>query len=79
MNEPSWEEIRQIRKPLAFRLSLHSLDEMVNMLTPYYGASCPIFAILDDASSLHVRATLGTIVEACKGGAMPKRPFLVIG
>lgn len=81
MTEPSLEDIQRARKPLAFRLTLHSLDEMVNLLTPYYGLNCPIFAILDDdpAGGLHIRATLGTVVEAFKREAGSRRPFLVVG
>lgn len=78
--EPSLDEIRQSRRPLAFRLSLRSLDEMVNMLIPYYGQNCPIAVVTDDlARGTHIHATLGTITGVFDGMSAPRRPFLIIG
>jgi precorrin-4 methylase len=66
---------------LAFRLSLHSIDEIVNALIPFYGPHCRTSAIFHDAPAEETRidATLDTISGALIKRGTNRRPVLVIG
>jgi precorrin-4 methylase len=66
---------------LAFRLSLHSIDDIVNALIPFYGPHCRTSAIFHEAPSVETRidATLDTISGALINCATNRRPVLVIG
>jgi precorrin-4 methylase len=66
---------------LAFRSSLHSVDDIVNALIPFYGPHCRTSAIFHDSLSAETRidATLETIAGALINYATNRRPVLVIG
>jgi hypothetical protein len=62
-------------RSLAIRLSLYSLDRLVQVLVPFYGMNCPI-AIYDEAASesLIARTTLG----ALDGWTPPHQSLLLV-
>lgn len=51
------------RSPLAVHLTLHSLDQLVKELVPFYGIDCPISVLVERGVPERqvVRATLGTV------------------
>ena len=47
---------------MAFRLSIHSLENVVRLLVPFYGVACPIAVYSDDErGTMIARSTLGGI------------------
>jgi precorrin-4 methylase len=69
------------RAPLVFRPSLHTIDEIVNALAPFYGPNCPISAVFNDNSPKESRvdATLSTVVGVLRNYVGSREPVLVIG
>jgi precorrin-4/cobalt-precorrin-4 C11-methyltransferase len=53
------------QKPLAIRLSLHTLDRIVRELVPFYGVGCPIAVVYSNyrPENWIVRTTLGNIED----------------
>jgi precorrin-4/cobalt-precorrin-4 C11-methyltransferase len=80
MNMPGSESGQASRPLLAFRPSLHSIEQIVHALMPFYGMNCPIAAISVD--TVHgescVEATLGSITAMLANNAAFSRPILVI-
>ena len=70
----------QARAPLAFRPSLHSIEQIVHALVPYYGLSHPVAAFSTDP--LHgetcIQGTLDSIASMLNSHAALSRPVLVI-
>lgn len=64
----------------AIRPTLHSIEQIVQALVPYYGFNCPIAAISLD--SVHaescIEGTLNTIAAILANNATFSRPVLVI-
>jgi precorrin-4 methylase len=71
----------RLRAPLIFRPALHSIDDIVHALIPFYGPRCPISAHFKDSSpkGSRIDATLGTIVNALPASSGSREPTLVIG
>jgi len=65
---------------LAIHLSVHVLDDVVDRLTPAYGADCPV-AVVWRASwpdQKIIKATLGTLIEATEG-ARGRTALILVG
>ncbi|MBN9064093.1 MAG: hypothetical protein BGP06_12875 [Rhizobiales bacterium 65-9] len=69
------------RPPLVFRPSLHSVEQIVNALTPFYGPHCPVCAVFNDNSleESRVNAKVSTVASALRGYMGSEAPLLVIG
>ncbi len=65
---------------LAVHLSVHVLDQVVEELTPHYGAECPVAVIWRATwpDQRIIKATLGTVIEAT-GGERGRTALIVIG
>jgi len=66
---------------LAVHLSIHALEQVVETLLPFYGASCPA-AVVARASwpdELIVRAPLGGLVAAMQGSAVERTALILVG
>ena len=65
---------------LTFRPSLHSIEQIVHALVPYYGPNHPIAAISTDPrhADTCIEATLGSISAILTDNASFSRPVLVI-
>jgi precorrin-4/cobalt-precorrin-4 C11-methyltransferase len=66
---------------LAIHLSIHVLPELVEELTPYYGADCPA-AVVYRASwpdERIVRMPLGTLVDAMQGVKIERTALVLVG
>jgi precorrin-4 methylase len=65
---------------LAIRPSLHSVEDIVRALMPYYGPNHPIVAISTEAinSESYIEATLSSIADILIEKAAFSRPILVI-
>ena len=66
---------------LALHLSIHALGSIVDDLTPYYGADCPV-ALVCRASwpdERIVRGTLGTIVARAAAEPMQRTALIIVG
>jgi precorrin-4 methylase len=71
--------------PLPIQLSIHTLDNVVRELVPFFGENCPISVIYNKspAHSVHhaevVQATLSTINSTSDYGAHTRSAFILIG
>ena len=65
---------------LAIHLSVHVLEEVVERLSPAYGADCPVAVIWRATwpDQRIVRATLGTVIEAT-GGERGRTALILVG
>ena len=66
---------------LAIHLAIHALETIVEELTPFYGADCPV-AIVFHASwedERIVRGTLGTIVSAFNEAPVERTALILVG
>lgn len=65
---------------LTFRPSLHSIEQIVHALVPYYGLNHPIAAISTDPLQPEscIEATLGSISALLMDKASFRRPVLII-
>ena len=68
------------KTPLAFRPALHTPEQVVAALVPYYGPNRRVSAIFVDHSSCETRveATLNTLVAALRQYLPSVVPLLVI-
>jgi precorrin-4/cobalt-precorrin-4 C11-methyltransferase len=69
------------RATLAIHLSIHVLEKLVEELTPFYGADCPV-AIVYRASwpeERILRGTLGTIVALAAENPMERTALVLVG
>jgi precorrin-4/cobalt-precorrin-4 C11-methyltransferase len=69
------------RATLAIHLSIHALEQVVEAVLPFYGASCPA-AVVARASwpdELIVRAPLGELVAAMKDSAVERTALILVG
>ncbi|NVO16326.1 MAG: precorrin-4 C(11)-methyltransferase [Rhodoplanes sp.] len=69
------------RATLAIHLSIHVLDKLVDELTPFYGADCPV-AIVYRASwpeERIVRGTLATIAALAAENPMERTALVLVG
>lgn len=75
------EVVPAARPPLVFRPALHSLEEIVHALTPFYGPRCPISAVFNDncPNESRVAARLNNVASVLRGYAGAGEPVLVIG
>jgi precorrin-4/cobalt-precorrin-4 C11-methyltransferase len=64
---------------LVIHLAVHSIEQIVAELTPFYGADCPA-AVVAEASSLAQRVVSGTLVDiaAAVGEARIERTALIL-
>lgn len=69
------------RLPLAFRPSLHTLDEVLRALMPFYGPNCPIAAVYhtEGIGEARFEATLGTLLGKLGAQHADRAPLLYIG
>jgi hypothetical protein len=71
--------------PLPIQLSIHTLDNLVRELTPFFGEHCPISVIYNrsPAQNVHhaevVQATLSTIHSASDYTLHTRSAFILIG
>jgi hypothetical protein len=71
--------------PLPIQLSIHTLDNLVRELIPFFGEHCPISVIYNKspAQSVHhvevVQATLSTIHSASDYSPHTRSAFILIG
>ena len=66
---------------LAIHLSIHALAEVVDALTPHYGADCPA-AVVYRASwpdERIIRAPLGSLAEALREQAIERTALILVG
>ncbi|GBQ20055.1 precorrin-4 C11-methyltransferase [Acetobacter estunensis NRIC 0472] len=66
---------------LAIHLAIHSLERIVEDVTPFYGADCPA-AIVGRASwpdQVMVRATVGTLLERAAENPVERTALVLIG
>ncbi|MCM5559685.1 precorrin-4 C(11)-methyltransferase [Pleomorphomonas sp. JP5] len=66
---------------LALHLSIHVLDRIVEDLTPYYGADCPV-AVIYRASwpdERIVKGTLATILDELQTAPMERTALILVG
>jgi precorrin-4/cobalt-precorrin-4 C11-methyltransferase len=66
---------------LAIHLSIHALAEVVEALTPFYGADCPA-AVVYRASwpdEQVIRAPLGGLAAALEGAAVERTALILVG
>jgi precorrin-4 methylase len=79
-----WRNSRSGR-PLPIQLSIHTLDNVVRELIPFFGEHCPISVIYNKspAQSVHhaevVQATLSTIHSASDYSPYTRSAFILIG
>jgi precorrin-4/cobalt-precorrin-4 C11-methyltransferase len=68
-------------KPLAIRLSLHSLGQVVPELVPFYGGGCPITVVYSNyrPESWIVRTTLGNIEDGTAGLPDQRSEVILVG
>lgn len=72
-------------RPLPIQLSIHTLDNLVRELIPFFGEHCPISVIYNKspAQSVHhaevVQATLSTIHSASDYSPQTRSAFILIG
>ncbi len=66
---------------LAIHLSIHALDKVVDELTPYYGAECPVAVVYRATwpDERIVRATLGTVVADLGNEPMERTALILVG
>jgi precorrin-4/cobalt-precorrin-4 C11-methyltransferase len=73
------------RPPLPIQLSLHTLDDIVRELVPFFGEDCPIRLVYTDSlphapySTEVVQATLATIQSISNYNPYTGSPFIVVG
>lgn len=69
------------RAPLAIRPSLHSIEDIVNHLSPFYGPHCPIVAVFGQFTSMstQIEATLSTIAARLPVSDGYEKPVLIVG
>lgn len=66
---------------LVIHLAIHALDQIVEQLTPHYGADCPV-AIVAHASwpeERALRGTLATIAEQVKAAPIERTAIIMVG
>lgn len=66
---------------LAIHLAVHALDRIVEELTPFYGADCPV-AIVARATwpdQLVLRGTLANIVDKLKENPIERTALVIVG
>lgn len=66
---------------LVVHLAIHALDQIVEELTPHYGADCPV-AIVAHASwpeERVLRGTLGTIADQLKADPIERTAIIMVG
>lgn len=66
---------------LVIHLAIHALDQIVEQLTPHYGADCPA-AIVAHASwpeERALRGTLATIAEQVKAAPIERTAIIMVG
>ena len=69
------------RATLAIHLSIHAIDNVVQQLTPHYGAGCPV-AIVFRASwpdQKILRGTLDTIVNQLRQAPVERTALILVG
>lgn len=72
-------------RPLPIQLSIHTLDNVVRELVPFFGEHCPISVIYNKspAQSVHhaevVQATLSTIQSASDNSPHTRSAFILVG
>jgi hypothetical protein len=72
-------------RPLPIQLSIHTLDNVVRELVPFFGEHCPISVIYSkgSAQSVHhaevVQATLSTIHSASDNSLHTRSAFILVG
>ena len=72
-------------RPLPIQLSIHTLDNVVRELVPFFGEHCPISVIYNKSSaqSVHhaevVQATLSTIHSASDDSPHTRSAFVLVG
>ena len=72
-------------RPLPIQLSIHTLDNVVRELVPFFGEHCPISVIYNKSSaqSVHhaevVQATLSTIHSASDDSPHTRSAFILVG
>jgi precorrin-4 methylase len=75
----------RLREPLPIQLSIHTLDDVVRELVPFFGENCPISVIYNKspAQSVHhaevVQATLSSIRSASDHSPHTRSAFILVG
>lgn len=66
---------------LAIHLAIHALDQVVDELTPLYGAQCPavVVAHASRPNQQIVQATLDTIADAISGKGIERTAIILVG
>ena len=66
---------------LAIHLAVHALDKVVQQLTPFYGADCPIAVVADASrpSERIVRGTLGDITAKLAAAPIERTALILVG
>ncbi|MBE7209705.1 MAG: precorrin-4 C(11)-methyltransferase [Gluconacetobacter diazotrophicus] len=66
---------------LAIHLAIHALEPIVAILTPEYGADCPVAVAMRVSwpEQRVVRATLGTVVERMAAEPMQRSAIILVG
>ena len=75
------ESFAATRTTLAIHLSIHAIERVVDELTPYYGAGCPV-AIVFRASwpdQRILRGTLATIASELSKAPMERTALIIVG
>jgi precorrin-4/cobalt-precorrin-4 C11-methyltransferase len=69
------------QKPLAIRLSLHTLDRIVRELVPFYGGGCPIAVVYSNYQPENwiVRTTLGNIEDGTADLPNQRSQVILVG
>jgi len=81
----SFQHNARAENPLAIQLSLHTLDDVVRELIPFFGENCPISVVYSKSRTqiVHpaevVRATLSTIREIPDYTPGTRSAFLLVG
>jgi precorrin-4 methylase len=77
--------VLRTRSPLSIQLSLHTLDEIVRELVPFFGGDCPVRVVYTRSSSLDaystevVQATLANIENISDCSPYTRSAFVLVG
>jgi precorrin-4/cobalt-precorrin-4 C11-methyltransferase len=66
---------------LAIHLAIHAIDAVVEQLTPFYGADCPVAVVVQASSPAEqiIRGTLADIAEKVAAAKIERTALILVG